>query len=142
MASLLDLTRDHFAYEDRLMFATQYPRAADHRKQHQNLLEHIKSLAADIDDDKAGLGSFNALNSWFILHVTEDDVPLGRFIQPKQSSADPKNIVGDGRQDRFEDIKERLQRSKTAPKSAPSWADIQWLVTEVDRLRSDGAHER
>ena len=132
MASLLDLTHDHFAYEDRLMFAMRYPGAAEHRKKHQSLLDEIRSLTDDIADDKASLGNFNALNPWFIRHVLEDDGPLAGFLQSKPPASEEK-------QDPLGDIKERLRHSKASPKSVPSWADIEWLVTEVERLRSGGS---
>ena len=135
-ASLVDLTEEHFGYEDRLMFAANYPKAADHRKQHQYLLKSIKSLAEDFADSKTHAGSVNALNSWFILHTSEDDASLGSFLSSRNQHSDIRKPEKKPHTDRLIDIKERLARSGIPQSPSPMWSDIEWLVGEVERLRS------
>ena len=136
MASLVDLTEEHFAYEDRLMFSVKYPKSSGHRKQHQYLLKSLKSLREDVIASEVHIGSINALNSWFILHTSEEDLPLGRFLQstqPSEAAQEPENKVSI---DRLADIKDRLLHSNTPKFSPPTWSDIEWLVAEIDRMRS------
>ena len=118
------------------MFALNYPAASEHRRQHQYLFSVINTLGDNISENKTDLGSINALNSWFILHATIEDLNLGKFIkskQPSPESAEEEIISGI---DKLDEIRARLKKADRTRLSYNVWPDIEWLIAEVDQLRT------
>jgi hemerythrin len=87
VVKLVDLTKEHFESEERMMDAHGYPRSPllEHRQQHQKFREFLETLSADIHDGKiSGLRlAFRAqflLLDWFISHISITDRHLERFL--------------------------------------------------------------
>jgi hemerythrin len=76
----LDLARYaqcHFAYEETLMLAYEYPDREQHVEHHQEILEALKSAAAE------GLSVPQVrlqLLEWLLSHIPLDDKPMAEFV--------------------------------------------------------------
>ncbi|MCC6713638.1 MAG: hemerythrin family protein [Gammaproteobacteria bacterium] len=80
----------HFEHEERLMHEHQYQGYAEHRADHQRLLEDIGDIATDFadgvfdyDPDKV-LGQ--RLTEWFVAHVRKYDAPMCEFLSRKTAA--------------------------------------------------------
>jgi len=70
----------HFALEEKMMRVSRYPAYADHKEDHETLLEDLRDIMDDVEDD----GSYNEsilandLERWFSLHFKTHDAKLHR----------------------------------------------------------------
>lgn len=68
----------HFALEEKMMRVSRYPAYADHKEDHETLLEDLRDIMDDVEDD----GSYNEsilandLERWFSLHFKTHDAKL------------------------------------------------------------------
>ena len=136
MISLVEITKEHFSYEERLMFAMHYPTASEHRRQHQYLLSTINVLGDTISENNTDLGSINALNSWFVLHTTIEDASLGKFLKFSNSGTDNAEDLKSPGKGRLNAIRERLKKADRTQAPPNVWDDIEWLISEIDRLKA------
>ena len=72
---LVRYTRDHFAYEERLMEAAKYPQLAGHRVHHSDLTHQVEEFVARY---KRGDGTLNIellrfLSNWLTRHIQQED---------------------------------------------------------------------
>lgn len=71
---------DHFALEEKMMRETHYPAYGDHKEDHQTLLDDLRDIIDDVEDD----GTFDEtqmnidLNRWFGDHFRTHDAKLHR----------------------------------------------------------------
>ena len=65
-----------------MMAATKYPKMNPHRHNHQQIVEHVRALAARYDRDGLALDrpSLRSLTELHILHIQNDDVDYGRWL--------------------------------------------------------------
>lgn len=70
----------HFALEEKMMRETRYPGYAEHKEDHETLLDDLRDIMDEVEDD----GRFDAvqlsndLNRWFGDHFSEFDARLHR----------------------------------------------------------------
>ncbi len=68
----------HFALEEKMMRRTRYPSLDEHKQDHETLLDDLRDLMDDVEDD----GTFdeqqlaNDLNRWFSDHFRTHDAKL------------------------------------------------------------------
>ncbi len=77
-------TRAHFSIEEDMMLAANYPRYADHRREHVMLLAELTStFAAPIKDGRCNMNPeiLGALKSWFIVHVAHSDRQFANWLK-------------------------------------------------------------
>lgn len=75
--------RAHFSIEEDMMLAANYPRYADHRREHVMLLAELTStFAAPIRDGHCNMNpeTLRALKSWFIVHVAHSDRQFANWL--------------------------------------------------------------
>jgi hemerythrin-like metal-binding protein len=72
---LVSLAQEHFATEERLMEATQFPGLADHRAKHQALSLKVREFIARHEmGDKAAYSQFMYfLRGWMTRHMQKED---------------------------------------------------------------------
>jgi hemerythrin len=72
---LVDYTRIHFAVEESLMRIFEYPKYADHKQQHEQLLREVLTLRAELQSGKEriGLKLLHFLRMWLANHIQESD---------------------------------------------------------------------
>lgn len=72
----------HFALEEKNMQARRYPAYAEHKRDHEALLDEIREIMDECERDLPyGREAFSAkLNSWFETHFRTHDARLHRFL--------------------------------------------------------------
>ena len=80
-------TAEHFADEESLHQQTRYPRALEHRRQHQSFLEHIKKLRADYEASGHSLAALMEMNrvlvAWLKEHILQSDKQFVTFFHAR-----------------------------------------------------------
>ncbi|HYH19498.1 MAG TPA: hemerythrin family protein [Azospirillum sp.] len=85
-AELIDTARGHFAREERLMEAYDYPDRAAHAKLHQSFLEQVEDVWTFVRDDGARddyMARFLVLGfigKWLKMHIMVVDQKFGEFL--------------------------------------------------------------
>lgn len=70
----------HFALEEKMMRASRYPAYGDHKEDHEVLLDELRDIMDEVEDD----GSYDErrladdLQRWFSLHFRTHDAKLHR----------------------------------------------------------------
>ncbi len=79
-------TDEHFADEESLHQQTRYPRALEHRRQHQAFVEQIKKLKAGYEASGQTLATLmemnHALVAWLTDHILQSDKKFVEFFHP------------------------------------------------------------
>jgi hemerythrin len=70
----------HFALEEKMMRRTQYPAYADHKEDHETLLDDLRDIMDDVEDDGVLDESqlTDDLDRWFSDHFKTHDAKLHR----------------------------------------------------------------
>jgi hemerythrin len=83
--ALIDYTRYHFSAEEKLMALYAYPGAADHCRQHAELIGQLADYAtaalAEAAPEKAAFLGF--FESWLLRHIRGQDREYGAFLNAK-----------------------------------------------------------
>lgn len=81
VGDLIDYTRTHFGYEERLMDKAAYPKLAAHKELHTTLLHRVAEmrLRVEIGDESAILDLSRFLAEWLTEHILNADREFGRF---------------------------------------------------------------
>jgi hemerythrin len=89
---LVDHTRSHFEYEERLMRDNDYPGLAKHKAEHDLLLHHIVDLADRFSkgDLLLSFAVMVDLRGWALVHIERFDMALGLFLNRKDPN--PENL--------------------------------------------------
>jgi len=78
---------EHFAAEERYMDRYGYPKSAEHKKQHADLIEYYKATRAKVDREGASLTLMIQLQrhlvDWLNHHIFRSDRELGAFLKTK-----------------------------------------------------------
>jgi len=83
---LVDYTKNHFAYEEKLFTETGYADAATHKAEHDKLTATVLSVQ---EKYKAGAGGslsgevMDFLKSWLVNHIQGTDMKYGPHFQAK-----------------------------------------------------------
>ena len=70
----------HFALEERLMLESQYPAYADHKEDHETLLDDLRDMMDEVEDDGVldEVQLTDDLDRWFSDHFHSHDAKLHR----------------------------------------------------------------
>ena len=78
---LFRYVREHFSHEEALMRKIDYPAYKEHAAQHEQLIDRLSAISADIGKDRwceADLQSF--MSDWVLTHILKVDTQLGAYI--------------------------------------------------------------
>ena len=82
---LIDYTHFHFATEEKLMTAHNYPGLAEHLQKHDELRDTLADLVQDFEEDGPTRILADAINTflgnWLIKHIKQVDRKFGAFVQ-------------------------------------------------------------
>lgn len=80
--SLSAESRAHFSREEEEMERTSYPLAAAHREEHGNLLEALRSIAAEFEANRTALDGalVHDLWEWLNHHMTSTDLAFAQYL--------------------------------------------------------------
>ncbi len=79
---LLAFSREHFAYEEKLMASIGYPDCEDHQRLHEEFLGHIAQLRERLSEGriKIGLELLDTIVGWLRTHILIEDRKYSRHI--------------------------------------------------------------
>jgi len=78
---LYQYTREHFAYEEKLMRAMAYPAFAAHVQQHDDLIEQLNGIAQRIRDGNLSANELESfLTDWLLGHIRIYDTKLAAYV--------------------------------------------------------------
>lgn len=86
---LLEHAQRHFAYEETLMQAHDYPQYASHKADHDRLMRHISDLAHQFQqgDLLLSFAVMMDLKAWATIHIEKSDAPLGIYLSGRLPNA-------------------------------------------------------
>ena len=78
---LVDYTVEHFATEERLFLAHQYPRYEEHKKEHDELTRQALEIQEKFREKEITVtfALLDFLSDWLKNHTTDSDMKFARF---------------------------------------------------------------
>ncbi|NLE90486.1 MAG: hemerythrin family protein [Dehalococcoidales bacterium] len=88
MADLLQYTKDHFSYEEKMLKRIGYPKLAEHQKVHVYLTDQVKQLHDKIATGKplSPVSVSNFLKDWLKSHILKVDMHYSKYYLSKQKA--------------------------------------------------------
>lgn len=86
--ALLEHTREHFAFEERLMAASGFPATAEHKADHQRLLGELDRFSQRINVGSTVMAKAwlkEQVPDWFLTHVISMDSALAAHLKTLQT---------------------------------------------------------
>ncbi len=85
LGSLVDYTQQHFAEEERMMRAHDYPGVDQHQAAHRALVERVADFQTRFNQGSATISSdlFNFLKDWLLHHIKEQDKAYGPYLNSR-----------------------------------------------------------
>jgi hemerythrin len=85
---LVQYTQTHFADEEALMAATDFPELKEHREQHRRLIERVQSEVSHAarKDLFQPVQLLHFLKEWLTIHILQEDKLYGPWIQSHGSN--------------------------------------------------------
>jgi len=86
LSQLLEHTKVHFSYEEKLMSQYKYPGFESHKSEHNRLMQHLADLFERYTNGELLL-SFAVileLKGWAMVHIEKSDKPLGAFLNRRK----------------------------------------------------------
>jgi len=82
---LVQYTKGHFAYEERLMQTHGYPDLAAHKAEHEALTDKVMKFQADFDHGKVtmSVSLLNFLKNWLEHHIKGTDQQYSPYLRTK-----------------------------------------------------------
>ena len=83
LAELADYTSEHFTREEHVMIHFRYPELAEHRRQHDDLVNQLTKLihSFELGQITVTLDTMEFLKHWLIDHVQSTDKKLAGFLR-------------------------------------------------------------
>lgn len=82
LEELIACTVWHFKHEERLMLKHRYPGFAEHKEEHQELIEGVDEIRQNLLD--AGMQAtdehIESLERWLVEHILTTDMKMGGFL--------------------------------------------------------------
>jgi hemerythrin len=82
LRKLVDYTRNHFASEESMLAAAQYPGLAEHRIKHRDLTRQVEDYSARFERGEITLNLhlLNFLRDWLSNHIQKVDGEYGPWL--------------------------------------------------------------
>lgn len=88
---LVDYSEAHFATEEQIMLANDYPELGEHRARHEELRTTLASLVQEYEEEGAtenlAEGIENFLGNWLVNHIRDVDARFGAFVREREMGA-------------------------------------------------------
>ncbi len=83
---LIDYTVEHFATEERMFLAQQYPHYEEHKHEHDVLTQQAVDIQNDFREKQITVTFelLDFLSDWLKKHTTESDLQYAEFVQGKE----------------------------------------------------------
>jgi len=85
LEELISLTVWHFRHEERLMLKYGYAGLAEHKAEHQELIESVQELQQKYlqGGETVSEEDIQFLEQWLTAHIYDEDMKLGNFLTTK-----------------------------------------------------------
>ncbi len=85
LSAVVDYTRTHFVYEERLMEEYGYPDFEAHKAQHQKMIDKVNDLLAEYENnpESAMKHALDFLKHWLVRHINGTDKQYSEFLLSK-----------------------------------------------------------
>jgi len=82
LSKLINYTRDHFSFEEKIMAATNYPGLARHRNHHLSLTKQVEEFMARYErgDGAINIHLLRFLSDWLTKHIQMEDKEYGPWL--------------------------------------------------------------
>ncbi len=86
MGDLLQYTKDHFSYEEKMLKRIGYPKLAEHHKVHEYLTDQVKQLHDKVVNGKplSPVSVSNFLKDWLKSHILKVDMHYSKYYLSTQ----------------------------------------------------------
>jgi hemerythrin len=83
--NFVEYTRVHFATEERYMQEAQYPKFAEHRREHELFIAQVSQLVQDIEKKEPDIEDkiLGFLKDWYLAHILGTDRDLEESFRIK-----------------------------------------------------------
>ena len=73
----------HFATEERYMQEAQYPKFAEHQREHELFIEQVSKLIQDVEKKEPDIENktLDFLKEWYLAHILGTDRDLEKWFQ-------------------------------------------------------------
>jgi hemerythrin len=85
LQKMVDYADLHFANEEKLLSAYQYPQLARQKAQHEAFIQQVFEFSRDFQEGKVALSIkiSNFLKNWLITHIQNEDKQYGPYLNSK-----------------------------------------------------------
>jgi hemerythrin len=85
LANLVTYTQTHFAFEEQLLEAYQYPDLKQHQSEHEALTQSVLKLQSQYRENQVGLTASTSafLSDWLSFHILGQDKKYGLYLKAK-----------------------------------------------------------
>jgi hemerythrin len=82
LTTLIDYTREHFAYEEGLLADCSYPLLNEHIAEHQTITANAEALWKEIEAGNEICEQLVlTIRKWIVEHINSEDVQFAKFIE-------------------------------------------------------------
>jgi hemerythrin len=87
LTTLMDYTREHFAYEEGVLADSGYPLLDEHKAEHQLITANAEALWKEIEvGNEICEQLVLTIRKWIVDHINSEDVQFAKFIEAKSNS--------------------------------------------------------
>lgn len=80
--NLITYVTEHFSAEERLMLSYNYPKLAQHSKEHDQFVERLRKIQVEfINGHEMGKNVLDFMVDWLVCHIKGTDQGYNRYIQ-------------------------------------------------------------
>jgi len=85
LKNFIEYTQVHFATEERYMQEAQYPKFAEHQREHELFIAQVSKLVQDIEKKKPDIENktLDFLKDWYLAHILGTDRDLEESFRTK-----------------------------------------------------------
>ena len=85
LKNFVEYTQVHFATEERYMQEAQYPKFAEHQREHELFIAQVSKLVQDIEkkEPESENKTLDFLKDWYLAHILGTDRDLEKSFQAK-----------------------------------------------------------
>lgn len=82
LTKLVKYTREHFAFEEKMLASTSYPGVTAHRQHHAGLTKQVEEFMARFErgDSTINISLLTFLRDWLTKHIQHEDKQYGPWL--------------------------------------------------------------
>ncbi len=82
LTTLIDYTRDHFAFEESVLASCNFPLLDEHIAEHKTITAHAEALWQEVEaGNEIGEQLVPTIRKWIVDHINAEDIQFANFIR-------------------------------------------------------------